>query len=61
MELSEFTVHNARVNLSGASRATIDLDGRLDADLSGASTLLYIGEPTMGEVSVTGGSRLGEK
>jgi hypothetical protein len=60
-ELSEFTVHNARVDLSGASRATINLDGRLDADLSGASALLYIGEPTMGEISVTGGSTLSKK
>jgi hypothetical protein len=57
-ELPDFTVHNARVNLSGASQATVNLDGRLDADLSGASRLLYIGEPTMGDISVTGGSTI---
>ena len=61
VELSQFTVHNARVELSGASRATINLDGRLDADVSGGSTLLYVGEPTMGEISVTGGSTVDKK
>ena len=60
-ELSDFTVHDARVNLSGASQATINLDGRLDADLSGASTLLYIGDPTLGDISVTGGSTISKK
>jgi hypothetical protein len=61
VELSDFTVHNAKVNLSGASQATINLDGRLDADLSGASTLLYLGEPTLGDISVTGGSTISKK
>lgn len=60
-ELSDFTVHDARVNLSGASQVTVNLDGRLDADLSGASTLLYIGEPTLGDISVTGGSTISKK
>jgi Putative auto-transporter adhesin, head GIN domain len=61
VDLSDFTVHDARVNLSGASQATINLDGRLDADLSGASTLLYIGNPTLGDISVTGGSTISKK
>jgi hypothetical protein len=61
LELYDFTVHNARVNLSGASQAKINLDGRLDADLSGASTLLYRGEPTLGDISVTGGSTISEE
>ena len=61
VELSDFPVHDANVNLSGASQATINLDGRLDADLSGASTLLYQGEPTLGDISVTGGSTISKK
>jgi hypothetical protein len=60
-ELSNFIVHNAKVNLSGASQATINLDGRLDADLSGASRLVYIGNPTLGDISVTGGSTITKK
>jgi hypothetical protein len=61
VELSGFPVHDGKVNLSGASQATINLDGRLDADLSGASTLLYLGEPTLGDISVTGGSTISKK
>ena len=56
LELSDFHVHNADVNLSGGSRATINLEGRLDADLSGGSHLRYIGEPTMGDIQTSGGS-----
>jgi hypothetical protein len=59
--LDDFTVDNAEVNISGASTGTINLTGRLDADVSGASTLLYIGEPTMGDISVTGASTLRQK
>ncbi len=51
--LSNFRVHNAEVDLSGASEATINVDGSLDADLSGVSTLLYIGEPTLGDIDIS--------
>jgi len=54
-------VVNADVSLSGGSRATINLDGRLDADLSGGSNLLYIGDPTMGDINTSGGSTVGKK
>jgi hypothetical protein len=59
--LSDFPVHDATVNLSGGSSATINLDGRLDADLSGGSDLLYIGNPTMGDINTSGGSTVGKK
>ena len=59
--LGDFTVNNANVNVSGASTGTINLDGRLDANVSGASTLLYIGDPTMGTINVSGASTLKEK
>lgn len=52
-DLSNFRVQNADVDLSGASEATINVDGRLDADLSGVSTLLYIGEPTLGNIDIS--------
>ena len=60
-ELSGFTVNNADVNFSGASNGMVNLDGRLDADLSGASKLGYIGEPTMGNINTSGGSTLSKK
>ena len=59
--LDDFTVNNADVDFSGASSGTINLDGRLDADLSGASTLWYIGEPTMGSIDISGASTLSKK
>jgi hypothetical protein len=61
LELSNFPVNNANVNLSGASSATIKLDGRLDLDISGASQLYYIGEPTMGNIVLSGGSTVNKQ
>ena len=59
--LDSFPVASADVKLSGASGATVNLDGRLDADLSGASRLNYIGEPTMGDIHTSGGSSVSKK
>jgi hypothetical protein len=60
-KLAAFLVDNADVTLSGASSCTVNLDGKLDADLSGASELEYIGEPTMGTINTSGGSSLSKK
>lgn len=59
--LGSLTVNNANVNFSGASSGTINLNGRLDADLSGASRLSYIGEPTMGDINTSGASTISKK
>ncbi len=59
--LSNFRVQNADVDLSGASRATINVDGRLDAALSGVSTLSYIGEPTLRYIDMTSLSEIIKK
>jgi len=61
LEIEDFPVHNADVNLSGASSGTINMDGTLDANLSGASHLYYIGEPTLGSLDISGSSTIGEK
>ena len=61
LKLDDFMVSNANVNISGASTGTINLNGRLDANVSGASTLLYIGDPTMGTINVSGVSTLSKK
>jgi len=61
LNLSDFQVQNANVNLSGGSHGTINLDGRLDCDLSGGSRLQYVGEPTMGDITTSGGSTLSPK
>jgi len=61
LDLSNFPVNNADVNVSGASRATINPEGTLDADVSGASTLEYIGNPTMGDITTSGASTVKQK
>lgn len=57
--LSDFPVNDATVNLSGGSSATVNLDGRLDGDLSGGSHLKYVGNPTTVDVNTSGGSTVG--
>ena len=59
--LDDFIVNNADVDFSGASSGTVNLNGRLDADLSGASRLWYIGEPIMGTIDISGASTISKK
>ena len=61
LNLDDFIVNDADVNLSGASSGTVNLNGRLDANLSGASNLWYIGEPTMGDIKTSGASAISKK
>jgi hypothetical protein len=59
--LADFTVADARVDLSGASMATVNASGRLSGELSGASDLKYAGDPTIGEISASEGSSVSPK
>lgn len=61
VRLYNFPVKNVKVELSGASNGIINTSGQLDIDLSGASELSYIGNPTMGTVEISGGSTLTKK
>ena len=61
LSLDDFVVNDADVNLSGASSGTVNLNGRLDANLSGASTLWYIGEPTSTNINTSGASTVSKK
>ena len=56
--LWDVTAANVDVNLSGGSRASIYTHGKLNADISGGSTLEYSGNPTFEKVNVTGGATL---
>jgi uncharacterized protein YdeI (BOF family) len=58
---SYYTVNNADVELSGASSGDLDVQGRLDVDLSGASHLRYSGNPAMGTIDVSGASDLDKR
>jgi hypothetical protein len=58
LNLSNFAVRNANVNLSGGARTEINVSGRIDATLSGGSHLFYSGNPTLGNIDVSGGSAI---
>lgn len=58
IRLADFPVGDADISLSGASRADLDVRGRLNADLSGASHLEYAGSPTLGRTQTSGGSTI---
>jgi len=58
LELSSLNINNASIDFSGGSRGTINLNGRLDATLSGGSNLYYIGNPTLGTIETSGGAQI---
>ncbi len=58
VELGDFEAVDADVVLSGASSATINISGTLNANLSGASRLYYYGNPTMENIVTTGSSTI---
>jgi hypothetical protein len=58
MHLGDLQANNATVDYSGGSQGTVNLNGRLDATLSGGSQLHYKGNPTLGTVDSTGGSSI---
>jgi len=55
-KLGGFIVNNASVTFSGASTGTVNVSGKLDANLSSASKLSYLGEPTIGNINISGAS-----
>jgi hypothetical protein len=59
--LDEFPTPSATMEVSGASRAIISVSDLLDVELSGASTLDYIGSPKLGKIDISGGSKMNQK
>lgn len=57
-ELGDLPVTDARARVSGAGKATINISGTLDADASGASTIAYVGNPTLGRTTTSGASSI---
>lgn len=56
--LANYRVSEATVEVSGASKATVNVTGSLDGEVSGASTLRYTGDPTLGSVKSSGASTI---
>ena len=53
-----FPVENADIRLSGGGTATVNVSGTLNVDLSGGSSLIYLGDPQLGEIDLSGGSTI---
>jgi len=58
INLSNFTVQNASVDMSGGSQCIVNLNGTLNASLSGGSQLHYKGNPTLGRIDTSGGASI---
>ena len=59
VDLAGFSVVNANVEASGASKVTVNASGRLDADASGASEITYLGSPALGTIDSSSDSSVG--
>jgi hypothetical protein len=58
IDLERFTVRSANIKLVGASHCSVNMNGKLDAAVEGASRLEYEGQATLGEVRTNGASSL---
>jgi len=61
VRLDDFSVNNVDITLRDASSGIVNLDGKLDAELSGASELRYVGEPTMGDIDISDVSAMNKR
>jgi hypothetical protein len=60
-DLGDLTLTAAQVKLSEASEATLNINGRFDANLSDASKVFYLGNPLFTNTSISGGSTMVHK
>jgi hypothetical protein len=56
IDLGDFSVVDADIELSGGARAMVNPSGRLDVDASGGSHVTYVGNPTLGDIDTSGGA-----
>ena len=61
ISLDNFTTDNADIEVSGVSMGVVNTAGTLDAQVSGASVLYYIGSPVLGDIDVSGASSVQKK
>jgi hypothetical protein len=61
VDLSDFPVADAEIDVSGASTVTVNASGRLDVEASGASNVTYLGDPSMGTIETSGASSVEPK
>jgi len=61
LDLGEFVLNDTRIDLKGASQAVVNVNGKLDIELSGGSRITYGGSATIGDVNITGASTMIQK
>jgi len=61
INLGNYSANDADISMSGASTCDINVNGRIDVDLSGASRLEYTGQPVLGSISLSGGAQVKDK
>jgi hypothetical protein len=61
VELDDSPANNAEVKLNGASRGTVNLNSRLDINLSGASNIQYIKQPATDGIDISSGSTISSR
>ena len=61
LDLEELTARDASVELSGASNCAVSVTDALEANLSGASNLDYLGDPKLGRIETSGASRVNKR
>ena len=60
-ELADFPLQNASLDIAGASNAKVNLSGKMDANVAGASHLYWSGTPVMGSIKTSGASTLSSR
>jgi hypothetical protein len=58
LDLEKFSLITAQVKLEEASEAVLDVAGRFDVVLNGASKIYYLGNPLFSNTSISGGSSM---
>ncbi len=58
IDLEGFEAVDAQTEASGTSTVIVNIVGILDADVSGASNVYYVGNPEMGIIDTSGGSNV---
>jgi hypothetical protein len=61
VDMEEFSVDDASLDLSGSSEVTVNVSGILDVSASGASDVIYVGNPTLGSIETSGSSSIQSK
>ena len=61
MNLEDFTINSADIKLDLGSKATLNITGELEAELSGGSSLYYLGDPIIKKINSSRGCTIQQK